>query len=165
MTPLKVSIHPALSLTPGVASPGQDVLVSGGGFSANASVTLSATFPLYGGGSRTVTVTAHTNGSGAFSARLPVPANAAAAMVTVTAQGPNGWASAQLRSQAVQARIVASPATAAPGSTITVSRSGYLGGTQIDVSVTVKLTNGSTQTLSARATTKGSGQTVPQMWQ
>lgn len=153
-----VSLHPIIAVKPAAVSPGEAVAIAGGGFTANTSITLSATFPLYGGGTRTVTTTAQTNGSGSFSTHLSVPANAAASTVAVTAQGPNGRASAQLRTRELAASITASPAAALPGSTITVSGSGYLAGAKIDVSVAVRLTNGSTTTLTTSAPANGQGQ-------
>lgn len=155
---LKVSVHPVISLKPASTSPGGSTTVTGAGYGAGVSVTVSATFPLYGGGSKTVTATGHTSGSGTFSATLAVPGNAAAATVTVTAKGPNGQGSAKLQIGHVGAKITVSPASAIPGGSVTVTGSGYPGGDKVEVSVTLKLTNGSSQTVTVAATVNGKGQ-------
>lgn len=156
--PLTVTINPTISLSTGSAFPGQTIVITGGGYSAGVQVTVGATFPLFGGGTRTVSTTAQTNGNGSFSTGLSIPRNAAAGAVTVTARGPNGQASAQLSVKRLFVSISVSPASVIPGGTVTIKGYGYLPNARVDVGVTVTLTNGSKQTLTTPATTNGQGQ-------
>ncbi|MBV9280613.1 MAG: hypothetical protein JOZ41_11065, partial [Chloroflexi bacterium] len=120
-----VSVKPGITIQPGAVSPGNRVLVSGGGYSAGVQVTVSATFPLYGGGTRTVSTTATTNGNGQFQASLVVPGNAAAGGVTIAAAGPHGRSYANLQVNRIAAGISVSPSSVIPGSSVTIKGSGY----------------------------------------
>ncbi|GAC1470406.1 MAG: hypothetical protein NVS2B16_18880 [Chloroflexota bacterium] len=93
---VRVSVHPLLVLQPTTAVPGQTVSASGTGFGAGVGVTLSARFPLTGGGSRIVSSALVTQGGGSFSGALAVPQDAATADVTVLAHASNGEARARL---------------------------------------------------------------------
>lgn len=147
----------SLVASPSAALPGQTVNVTGGGLGAGVTVTLSASFPLYGGGSRTVSASAQTNSSGQFSTHFTIPTNAAARAVTVTATGPAAHVSGQLQVRHLNARI-ASSAYASPGTTITVTGNGYLANSPIQISAAVTLRSGAKSTLAATAVTGRNGQ-------
>lgn len=107
-TAVNVSVHPTISLQPSSVLPGQAFTISGENFASGVSVTISAPFPLQGGGTRTVSATAQTGSRGNYHAQIAAPGNAAATGVTVTARGANAQASAHLT-------VVARPApTATP---------------------------------------------------
>jgi hypothetical protein len=92
-----VSVKPTIAVQPYALFPGEAVTVSGDNFGSGANVTVSATFPIQGGGTRTVNVTTHTGGHGNYSVRLGVPANAAPAKVTVTAHSANASVHTQIQ--------------------------------------------------------------------
>jgi len=153
-----VRLAASISIQPNPASPGQTITVSGAGFSAGVPVTVAAVIPLYGGGSRTVSTTVPTNGQGQYVAQLRIPRHAASGVVTVTARGPHGQQSAQLQIGHIASSITVSPPSVLPGSSVTISGSGFGGGTRIEISVNVRTHSGVTRTLTTAAITNGSGQ-------
>jgi 5-hydroxyisourate hydrolase-like protein (transthyretin family) len=157
-THLTLAIHAGLTIKPASAQPGHSVTVTGGGFSAGVAVTVSATFPLYGGGSKTVSATVHSGSNGSITAHLAVPARAASGPVSVTASGPNGRTSAKLQIGKLGASMTVSPAAAIPGSDVMVKGSGYLANGKVDISATVTGSNGKARTLTATAVANGNGQ-------
>jgi hypothetical protein len=157
-TRINLSVHAGLSVQPGTVKPGGTITVTGGGFGANAAITVSATFPLYGGGNKTVSTTVHSNGQGAISARLSVPTHAAAGPVSVTASGPNSRVHSTFEVTRLGAAITVSPSAVIPGGSATIKGSGYLSGSKVDISLTVTLAGGGNKTLTATATANGSGQ-------
>jgi len=158
---VRASSH--LAVNPGVVSPGQAISVQGNGYSAGVTVNVSVAFALYGGGHRTVTVAAQTNGSGEFSTHLAVPANAAAQQVAVVAQGPSTRTSGVLSVRHLNATIQTSSAYASPGTTVTVTGTGYLASDRIDISAVVKLRDGSSKTLTTSAVTDKNGRFTAQL--
>lgn len=152
-----ITLRPAISLSATSVLPAATVNVVGSGFTANAALTISARFPLYTGGSKVVTASTTTAGNGTFSAAITVPAKAAGALVTVSAQGANGKAHARLRVRSLRPAIRVSQAVA-PGSAAVVTGSGYLPNAKVTVTLPVRLTNGSTAALQTTATTNAAGQ-------
>jgi phosphatidate phosphatase APP1 len=158
---VRASSH--LAVDPGVASPGQAVSILGNGYSAGVTVNVSVAFSLYGGGNRTVTVAAQTNGSGQFSTHLAIPANAAAQQATVVAQGQSTRTTGVLSVRHINATIQTSSAYTSPGTTISVTGNGYLASDRIAVSAVVKLRDGSSKTLTASAVTDKNGRFTAQL--
>jgi len=157
-TSLKVTLSAGISLQPTSVSPGQKVTVTGSGYSASVQVQISASFPLFGGGMQPVTTTVTTDNSGAFKISLQVPGHATAATVNVTAKGPNTQSSTKLQIGPLASHISLTPSAARPGSSVRVDGAGFLSGAKIDVSVMVKLTDGTSKTLTTSGTTNGKGQ-------
>lgn len=156
-TRLAVALHPTVSLSAASALPGNTVTVHGTGFSAHALITVSGTFPLYGGGTRTVSATVTTSSAGSFTTRLSIPSRAAAGPVSITAQGPHGRAQRALTVGNLSPTVWLSSGTVLPGSTITVHGSGYLPNSKVDVTMPVRLTSGASSTLAASVVTNGQG--------
>lgn len=150
-------IKAAISVSPATAAPGSFATVTGTGFTANTTITVSAAFPLYGGGSRTVSVQARTNANGAFTTRVRVPAHAASSAATVTATEPHASASARLSIGALKTILTASPATVTPGGSVTITGQGYLPFAHITVSTQVHLTSGGNRTLTQTVTANKQG--------
>jgi hypothetical protein len=92
-----VSVKPTIAVQPYALYPGEAVTVSGDNFGSGSYVTISATFPIQGGGTRTVSVVTRTGGKGNYSAHLPVPAGAAPGKVMVTAHASNASVRAQIQ--------------------------------------------------------------------
>ncbi|GAC1470722.1 MAG: hypothetical protein PVSMB7_21780 [Chloroflexota bacterium] len=153
-----VSVKPTIALVNPSILPGESVQIKGSGYSAHVAVTVSAGFPLYGGGSRAVTTSVTTDAQGNFSLAFATPGYAAAGTVTLVAQGPNGRSSAQLAIRHIGATIAVAPGSVVPGSAVNVRGSGYRAGVSVNVSVTVTLTNGTKQTLSVPVSTNRQGQ-------
>lgn len=154
---LSVAVHPTISVQPATAMPGQLITVGGGGFSSGVAVSLTATIPLYGGGTKVISFGATTNASGDFAAHFALPSNAAAGNVSVTAKGPNGLAAAKFQIRHLGLVIVVSPSSAIPGGSIVIKGSGYPAGDKVSITIPVTLTNGAKQTLSATATAAQNG--------
>ncbi|MDQ6740991.1 MAG: hypothetical protein M3021_11720, partial [Actinomycetota bacterium] len=154
---LTVTLQPVIAVLPNTIAPGHSVTVNGSGFTANASVALSAIVPLYGGGSHTVAQTVQTDSTGNFSTHLTIPGGAAAGTVIVLAAGPNGQSKGAVSIQHVPAHIAVSPTSVRPGSSATVKGAGYPAGDHIALSIAVKLSNGSTKVLATTATADGQG--------
>jgi 5-hydroxyisourate hydrolase-like protein (transthyretin family) len=155
---LSLSVSGRISLAPNNAQPGHAITVNGSGFGANVSVTVSATFGLYGGGTRTVSVKVQTDAQGTLTGHISIPSNAAAGPVTIQAQGPNARATARLMVNHLPAAVTVSPASVVPGSTLHVTGSGYLANSKITVSVSITMLDGSKKTLTTTATTDAKGQ-------
>lgn len=152
-----VALSPTLSLSKASVLPGGTVTVTGAGFTAGIPVTVSATFPLYGGGNRTVTATTTTSRGGAFSAKLTVPAQAASGSVTIVARTSARAIQQHLLVRPLAPAISASPAVLLPGTATVIHGTGYLPGSTIHVSIPVKLLSGASSTLTAVAVTNGQG--------
>jgi len=146
-TKLTVTLKPVLAVVPNSIAPGNAVTVSGSGFTASTSVTLSAIVPLYGGGSRTLSQPVNTDGSGNFTTHLTIPGHAAAGTLVIVATGPNGQSKAALTIQRVPASISVSPPSIRPGSVAVVTGSGYPAGDRVALSAAVKLADGSSKVL------------------
>lgn len=155
-----LSTNAQIALSTSTVHPGQVVTIQGTGFSSHASITLSATFALYGGGSRTVTSAAQTDNSGAFTAQLRVPMGATSGSTTVRVAGPASSRTATLQVQATPSTVSVAPAAAVPGSSVSVQGHGYLPNTSVGVSVRITLTNGSQTTLQATVTADAAGNFV-----
>ena len=155
---LAVSLQPAVQLSPATVHPGQTVKVVGGGYSANATITVSVTFALYGGGAKTVTTTAHTGPKGNFATSITVPGRAAAGAYSVTAGGPNAQEHAQLVVSHVGAAIALSTSSVMPGSNLIIRGFGYPAGDKVDISAPVQTTSGAATTLNTSATAGSNGQ-------
>lgn len=154
-THLTLAVHPAITLLQNGVRPGTIVRVTGQDFSAATDVTLTARFPLYGGGSQTVTAVTRSSGSGAISTQFRVPFHAASGTVAVSAKAPNGQASAALRIQHVAVSLTVTPSVI-PGSAVTVHGTGYGPNQAITIRTTVRVSGG-TKILTAAATTDASG--------
>ncbi len=156
-TQLKVSVQATVALNPDKVYPGGTVLVSGGGYSSDVPITITAMLPVFGGGSRTVTVTTRTGPKGNFAKHLGIPGNTAAGLITVTAKGPHAQVSAHLQVLHLASGVTVTPASVIPGSAVSVHGTGYLTGVTVDIGLQVTLTNGSKSTLSTSATTDAQG--------
>lgn len=152
-----IAVHAAITAQPAAAHPGQTVVITGSGYSAGVTVQVTATVPLVGGAPRVLSTAVKTGANGAFSVNLPIPRRAAAGNIVVTAQGPHTSARAALRIQRLGTAVALSPASAIPGSSITVTGSGYLANDRIDIAVTFRLTNGTSKVVTATATTGAHG--------
>lgn len=93
---VRVAVHPSISLKPGSGFPGEIITVTGGGYGLRVPVTVTATFPLSTGGSRTITLHVTTDGRGSFTTRFAIPAGAASTNVTITARSASGSASTRV---------------------------------------------------------------------
>ncbi|PZS09239.1 MAG: hypothetical protein DLM70_01825, partial [Chloroflexi bacterium] len=149
---LRIAAGAAIAIQPSSSQPGQKVTISGSGYAAGVQVRVDATFPYYGGGAHAVSTVAKTNGSGDFLTDLQIPNQAAAGTVVVTARGPKTQSSAKLQIGPIGSGITLTPATARPGSAVTVRGSGFQPGDTIDISASLKLASGSFQTLRTSAT-------------
>jgi hypothetical protein len=113
-----VSVKPTIAVQPSALYPGDAVTVSGDNFGSGSYVTISATFPIQGGGTKTVSVTTRAGSRGNYSVHLGVPTSAAAGKVTVTAHSANAAVHAQ-----IQVNQKPSPtATPVPTSTSTATQ-------------------------------------------
>jgi hypothetical protein len=156
-TKLTATLKPVVAVLPNNIAPGQSVAVNGTGFTANATVTLTAIVPLYGGGNHTASQNVQTNSVGSFSTHFAIPGQAAAGAVTITATGPNGQSKGAISIRPVAAHVTLSPTPIRPGSNVTVTGSGYPAGDHVSISVSVKLSNGSSRVLTTTATADGHG--------
>ncbi len=154
---LAITISPTLAAAPRTPGPGGAVTLTGSGFTANAQVQISATVPLYEGGTQALSQTATTNGQGAFTAQVRLPGHAAARAVQFSAVGPNGRAAATVTVHSIPTRIGVSPTPVRPGSSLTIHGSGYPAGDTATVSMRIRLTDGSSRLLSTKVTANGSG--------
>lgn len=89
--------HASASVVPDVTLPNQDVTMSGHGFPGNATVTVSVTVDLRGGGNRSITKYANTDNSGNFATAFRVPYKAAPGTYTVTASASGAQSSGNLQ--------------------------------------------------------------------
>lgn len=160
---LTITPHPAISLNPTAAAPGTVVVVTGQLFAPNLGVTVSATIPTSTGN---VNLSGQTSAdaAGAFSARLFVPSNAISGTVTVTAtepQAPGGASSATatLTIRGLQGTITASPLSAAPGTIVTISGTGFSAGPNATVTITasIPIVGGGSQAVSTTVDTDSNG--------
>ena len=119
--------------------------------------------PLYGGGSHTVSQDVQTNSTGSFSTQLAIPGQAAAGSLVILATGPNGQSKGAITVQHVAARIAVSPTPLRPGSTATVTGSGYPAGDHVTIGISVKLSDGSTKVLTGTVTADNHGQFTASM--
>jgi hypothetical protein len=95
-TSVAVAVHPSIALSTVTAAPGSTVTINGTGFSANATITVSASFALTNRATKTVSTAAQTDSNGTFSAQLDIPKQAGPGSVSVAATESNGKATAQL---------------------------------------------------------------------
>lgn len=93
----KPSSHALASVVPSVTLPNQDVTFTGSGFPTNASVTVSLTVSMRGGGNRYISANATTDSNGTFTTAFRVPYKTAPGTYTVTASGSGAQASDQLQ--------------------------------------------------------------------
>ncbi len=147
-----------LFLQPDTIYPGDSTTVFGSGFSPNIGIGISVAVPLYGGGTKNVSIGAQTNNRGEFSVRVNLPANAAAGVITLVANGPHHQARATLQLEHIVPTLAVSPSPLTPGSILTVRGSGYRPGRTIDLSTVIRLTTGAQATLATKVTTDGHGQ-------
>lgn len=154
---ISLSVHAAIAVAPGGAMPGRAARITGMGFARNASIAVSASFPLYGGGSKTVTQGARTSATGTLDLTLAVPADAAAGTVIVVATGPNVRTTADLRVRRIEATIAVTPASVLPGGTIAVQGANYPTNDTVQISATIGTLGGGRQTLTATARTDSGG--------
>jgi hypothetical protein len=94
--PTAKPLHPAATVLPHQTLPNQDVSFAGTGFPANATVTVSATIDLRGGGNRVLSKSLFSDSNGDFSTSLRVPYKAAPGTYTITASASTVHASDQL---------------------------------------------------------------------
>lgn len=156
-TTFNAVVKAAISVSPGSVTPGGNVTVKGSGFPANAAVTVSTNFALYGGGNRTVTTQVHTDGNGNFTATVRAPAHAASARATVVAQSGGARATAQIAIGAIKAGLSVSPNSIGPAGTLTVTGGGYLADATVTISVQVHVANGGVRTISKTVKTDKNG--------
>lgn len=154
-THLTVAVRLAIALVQNNVRPGTIVHVTGSGFSASTDVTLTAHFPLYGGGSRTVTAVTRSSDTGRISTQFQVPFHAAAGTVTVAAKAPNGQVTAALHVVHVAVSLTVTPSVI-PGSAVTVHGAGYGPNQSVTVRITVRV-SGATKILTASTTTDANG--------
>lgn len=152
-----VVLNPTVTLSRTSVLPSHDVTVTGAGFRARVPVSVSATFRLYGGGSKTVSATATTSGTGTFSIKLTVPARAAAGSVAVTARTSARVLQKSLTVKPLAPSISVSPTVLLPGTSTVVRGAGYLPGSTVAISIPVTLENGSSTTLTANAKVDAQG--------
>jgi hypothetical protein len=120
-TSTTVGGNPDISLDPTSGAPGDSVKVTGSGYGANENVTVSF-------GSSSVTV--NTGNKGNFTTAFIAPSVAATEELKVTAVGQTTEESASadfddVVTASTQANITLSPASGAPGDSVTVSGTGF----------------------------------------
>jgi hypothetical protein len=132
---------------------GRRVFLRGLGFRAGESVKLSATFPLYDGDSSIIDRTAYAGPKGGFwNLLFPVPFDARAGKVTLTAMGATSTRVASANVVVVyRPTISLSPSSARPGRSSTVHGAGFVPGAAVKVSVTIPRTGSSAKVLVAAA--------------
>lgn len=155
---LTATLRPVIAVLPNTIAPGHSVSIEGSGFTAGATVRLSATVPLYGGGSRTISQDVQTNSDGSFSSHMTIPGQAAAGSLIIVAAGPNGQSKGAVSIQHVAARIAIAPTPLRPGSTATVTGTGYPAGDRVTIDISVKLSDGSTRVLTGTVAADSHGQ-------
>jgi hypothetical protein len=153
---LRIALSPTVTVSPSTSQPGGSIQIRGGGFSVNASIAVTVSVPLYGGGTRTLTSTAHTGSDGAFSTTLTLPGNAAPGSLTVVARGPNTTRQTSFTVSALHAAITISPLSLIPGGNATVAGSGFLANDTIQITVQIATTSGP-RTLNASVHTDSNG--------
>ncbi len=94
--PTAKPLHTVVSALPHRTLPNQDISVSGTGFPANVTVTVSTTIDLRGGGNRAISKSVFADSNGSFSTSLRVPFKSAQGTYTVTAAASGVHASDQL---------------------------------------------------------------------
>ncbi|MGH2410871.1 MAG: hypothetical protein ACRDGS_10965 [Chloroflexota bacterium] len=156
-TTATIAVHSTITVQPSSIRPGGAITVSGSGYGKNVSVRVYANFPRYGGGTKLISSSVQTGSNGGFRIVLRAPSHAAAGTVTVYAQGPHTRPSANLTISHLSAVVSVSPASAAPGSMVSVHGSGFLGNSRVDLATTFRLTNGSSKTVTTVVTTSGNG--------
>ncbi|MDE1879917.1 MAG: PKD domain-containing protein [Euryarchaeota archaeon] len=116
---------PALSLSPTGGPPGTAVAVSGTGFLRSSPITVT-----WSGGT---VCTSTTDRTGSFSCDFTIPAGTAAGSYTFTAaDGASNTATATFKVTA-PALLTVSPASAAVGTTITITASGFVPGDWLNI--------------------------------
>jgi hypothetical protein len=96
-TPTPTTFHASSNVFPSATLPNQFVTMVGQGFPANATVTVSVTVDIRGGGNRYISKTVVTDGNGTFATTFRVPYKAAAGTYTVTASTSKAQASDKLQ--------------------------------------------------------------------
>ncbi len=81
MTHLTIDLQPVVRVDPNATYPGHSVKVTGSGFGANASIDVSTTIPIYGGGTKTISGRFRTDGKESFGGYLSLPGHTAASVV------------------------------------------------------------------------------------
>ncbi|HZS93773.1 MAG TPA: hypothetical protein VFA78_03180 [Chloroflexota bacterium] len=139
--------------------PSHSFYVSGSGFKAGETVTLSATFSLYDGRTLTVTHNVQANGKGNFyEAWIGVPSGAKAGNVTLTATGQTSNSTAHARLHVFyQPSLKVASSSYRPGTTVKVTGSGFAPGATVQVWARVSRTNAGDVTISRLVTADGSG--------
>jgi hypothetical protein len=89
-------LHSVVSVLPHSTLPNEDVSFAGTGFPANASVTITTTIDLRGGGNRVLSKSVFTDSNGSFSTSLRIPYKAAQGTYSVMATTSGAHASDQL---------------------------------------------------------------------
>ena len=96
-TATPTSTHASLIVLPAQTLPNQDVSLAGVSFPANASINVTTTVDLRGGGSRTIARTVYADSNGDFTATLRIPWKVAAGTYSVTASTSSSQASSRLQ--------------------------------------------------------------------
>ncbi len=130
---LAVHAAPSIALTPYIAPPGQDVLVSGASFPANTTVTIHLGLPGAVPGQETL-LTAATDSAGAFTLPFTVPLKQPVGPVTIQVSTPNGTAvTGVLTVNDRSASVRASPLAVALGQSLTLQGQGFASGETLDL--------------------------------
>ncbi|GAC1627699.1 MAG: hypothetical protein NVS4B2_08100 [Chloroflexota bacterium] len=151
---------PQVTFNPSSVAPGNPVVISGSGFAGNAALTISVTINVAGGGTSPFSQTIQTATDGTFSG----------VTINVTSTAVNGSYPVQFSqsgSTVVTANLnvgqattlTLAPSTISTGAytTFLVSGTNFLVGEGVDVSYTVKQTNGGTQVISGVGTADSTG--------
>ncbi|MEG9246531.1 choice-of-anchor G family protein [Arthrobacter sp. Soc17.1.1.1] len=129
---LAVTYDPAITLDPAIVVAGDDVTVTGDGFAADETVTVS--IPGANGGAR-IEVEVGADAEGTISATLPVPADYPAGTVDVTALGGVSETAATADLEVVYRPTVTVPERIVAGDRIPVTGSGFVPGEIVAVSL------------------------------
>jgi hypothetical protein len=94
--PTAKPLHSVVTILPQRSLPNQNISFAGTGFPMNASITVSATIDLRGGGNRVLSKSVFSDSNGNFSTSMRIPYKAAEGTYSVAASASSARASAQL---------------------------------------------------------------------
>lgn len=142
---------PTVTLSSPVVPPGGSITVNGSNFPATANCTVTVNTQPLG-----VSASPQTGSDGSFSVSIPTASTTTPGTYSVTATC--GGTSAQpVALRVATPQVVFSPSTISPGSTVSISGSGFAGNTPLTISVTINVAGGGTSpfTQSIQTTTEG----------
>jgi hypothetical protein len=151
-------IAATIAVSPTSVLPGGEVAIKGYNFPPNDTVSIAVPVTTTNGAHTTLTATEKTNGSGAFTATLRIPGSVSGGAYTVSARSAASGRSpsAAVHISTLKASIVASPATAIPGTEVTVNGFGFASGETVTLTLSgAKVgtaTTGSNGTFSTKIT-------------